>query len=372
MDIHARAVIILPMKVLVVGAGRIGRCAAHDCARWADEVLVCDSSTQAIESFPGGKNTKTYVTKSSRDIAVLLKKSDIVVSCIPYFLNFELTRACIRYSRSMVDLGGNTDFVMKQLALHPKAKKKGITIVPDCGLSPGITNVLAGDLARRGYAREILIRVGGLPQNPVPPMNYEFVFSVEGLLNEYVSDVVVLEKGRVKLTKPLTAVEELDFNGILKLAGIRDSVGFPLEAGATSGGSSTLPHTFEGVVRTMNDKSIRVRGHYAMLRKTRKEKMREFLLQNISESRNDMVLMSVIGSNGKKSAGYASIHRKNGKFSAMMETTGYGATVIAEMIMNGTIRERGVLKQEIYVDAEKFIEGLDKRGVAIKRFEVEK
>src|ERR1044072_7174306 len=103
---------------------------------------------------------------------------------------------------------------------------------------------------------EIHIRVGGLPQNPRPPLDYQIVFSVEGLINEYVERARVIREGQLVEVESLTELETLDFP---------DPYG-RMEAFQTSGGTSTLPETFAGRVKELDYKTIRYPGHCARFR----------------------------------------------------------------------------------------------------------
>src|SRR5205085_7942515 len=124
----------------------------------------------------------------------------------------------------------------EQLALDAEAKSAGINIIPDCGLAPGMVSVLAMHGANRfDEIEEIHIRVGGLPQNPQLPLNYQLVFSVEGLINEYIEVARVIRGGQITEVPSMTELESLVFDG------------FPAhEAFQTSAGTSTLSDTFSG------------------------------------------------------------------------------------------------------------------------------
>jgi len=95
------------------------------------------------------------------------------------------------------DLGGNNTVVRQELALSKKAEKRGVALAPDCGLSPGMASILGGELVRRlgGRADASRLYVGGLPEQPTPPFHYQLVFSVEGLINEYVELAASCGKG---------------------------------------------------------------------------------------------------------------------------------------------------------------------------------
>src|SRR5204863_729274 len=112
------------------------------------------------------------------------------------------------------DLGGNNYIVDDQLALDAEAKAAGINIIPDCGLAPGMVSILAmHGAANFDQVDEIHIRVGGLPQKPESPLNYQLVFSVEGLINEYIEVARVIRNGKITTVESMTELEELSFDG---------------------------------------------------------------------------------------------------------------------------------------------------------------
>ena len=110
----------------------------------------------------------------------------------------------------MCDLGGNLHVVKEQLALHDKAKDAGITVVPDCGLAPGMTNVLArAGIESLDTVDSVHIRVGGLQQDPRPPLDYALIFAVEGLINEYTEPCMALRGGKITYEEPLVDFEQI-------------------------------------------------------------------------------------------------------------------------------------------------------------------
>ena len=189
---------------------------------------------------------------SNRDLVAAMKGCNAVISAVTYSVNLQVTRAALEAGVHVCDLGGNNDVVAKQLALDGEARAKGITMIPNSGLAPGLINILAVT-ASRGFDSldSILLRVGGLPRNPRPPLNYQIVFSVEGLINEYVEQALVIQDGELKHVDPMSGLEEIEFP---------EPFG-KLEAFTTSGGLSTLPELFAGKVKTLDYKTIRYRGH---------------------------------------------------------------------------------------------------------------
>lgn len=249
------------MKILVLGAGRMGHGAVFDLVRNSPDVSAVSiadadlAKAKAIaESFTERPVAAVAFEAGDETAAVeLMRGHDAVISCVNYWYNVSLSRAAIAAGSNFCDLGGNNTIVDQQLALDAEARGAGVNIIPDCGLAPGMVSILAmHGAAQFEEVEEIHIRVGGLPQKPEPPLDYQLVFSVEGLINEYIEPARVIRDGRIVEVESMTEIEELAFNG------------FPaLEAFQTSGGTSTLPETFRGKIRELDYKTIRYAGHCA-------------------------------------------------------------------------------------------------------------
>ena len=194
------------MKILVLGAGRMGHGAAFDLiynSPDVEEVTVADYDFAKAESIAAQVNhpkiqIKQIDVSKYDDVARLMRGHDAAISCVNYWYNLELSKAAIETSTNLCDLGGNNTIARAQLGLDAEAKEANINIIPDCGLAPGMVSILAMHGANRfDETEEIHIRVGGLPQNPKPPLNYQLVFSVEGLINEYVETARIIRNGEI-------------------------------------------------------------------------------------------------------------------------------------------------------------------------------
>ena len=248
------------MRVLVLGAGRMGLGAAYDLAHNSEGVElvtvadVDEGRARAVaETLRDARVRPAHVDVEDRARVVeLMRGHDSALSCVTYFHNLSLARAAVEAGTHFCDLGGNNAVVDSELALDAEARQAGVNIIPDCGLAPGMVSVLAAHgAARFEELDEIHIRVGGLPQQPRPPLDYQIVFSVEGLINEYVERARVIREGRLTEVESLTEIESLDFPAPYGR----------MEAFQTSGGTSTLPETFLGKVRQLDYKTIRYPGH---------------------------------------------------------------------------------------------------------------
>jgi len=376
------------MKLLVIGAGMMGSSAAYDMARCArvDSVTLADADAKRAKAaakfinkmVPGKKVTATEIDASSkRDAVKRMLGHDGTLSAVPYFYNLGLAEAAVDAKNHFADLGGNNTVVRKELALDRKAAKKGIGLAPDCGLSPGMASVLGGELMRRvgGKADALKIYVGGLLQGPKPPFDYQLVFSVEGLINEYAEPARILRNGKLITIEPLTEIEEFKIPGFSKL-----------EAFHTSGGTSTMPETFGKNIGECFEKTLRYPGHVQMIRSLydlglfSKEKrkigkveiapralMSDLMVEKFGGNEPDVTVMRVEAHCDGHVAAFTMIDKYDPatKQTSMMRTTAWPASVVLQMMVNGEITKRGSVFQERDVPAQQFLNEMSARGVEL-------
>jgi len=380
------------VKLAVIGAGLMGRAAVYDLAQDERVELIglfdADEKTarEVADRYGQGKSRAAGLDASDETAAAAaLKGFDAAVSCVPYRFNLALTRAAISAGCHLVDLGGNNEVVRAQLELDSEAQQAGVTIVPDCGLAPGMVAVLAADgVARLDRVSSLSIRVGGLPQSPRPPLNYQMLFSAEGLINEYWEPCLILENGKKKTVNPMTGLELLEFDGIGKF-----------EAFYTSGGSSTLPDTYQGKIDSLDYKTIRYPGHCQLFRPmleiglASRQKIavdgaevepralfKAVLSRNLNHGDLDMVLVRLtlegMKDDSEKTIVYEIVDRQESKtaLTAMMRTTAFPASIVALMAASDEISARGVKPQELAVDPAKFIPQLKARKINLQIKEV--
>ncbi|HUO15530.1 MAG TPA: saccharopine dehydrogenase C-terminal domain-containing protein [Verrucomicrobiae bacterium] len=391
------------MKLLVIGSGMMGSAAALDMARTreVESVTLADSDAKRARDVAARVNRITREKKvhpvtldasNEKAAARLMRGHNAALSAVPYFLNLGLARAAVQARCHFADLGGNNTVVRQELALSRQAEKRGVAIAPDCGLSPGMASILGGELVRRlgGRADALRLYVGGLPARPTPPFHYQLVFSVEGLINEYVEPARILRKGKLTTIDPLTEPEEFHINGFS-----------PLIAFHTSGGTSTLPETFEGRVGECFEKTLRYPGHYDLLCELKElglfssEKLKvgnaeiapRALMSKIFEGKfaskgPDVCIMRLEAHESVNQAGVRGLlgGRLKGRvasftmidhydpktdMSAMMRTTAFPASIVVQMLASGAISKRGAVLQECDVNAKLFLDEVEKRGIKI-------
>jgi lysine 6-dehydrogenase len=248
----------------VLGAGRQGTAAAYDLAKNGDaaQVLLGDAHGEQARTAAArvnrllGREAVTAVQVNARNaqaVQQFLRGAAAAVSAVPYYLNLGIARAALAARISICDLGGNTQIVFQELALDEEARRAGISIVPDCGMVPGLgTSVCLAAMELVEQPRDVYLWDGGLPQQPQPPWNYILTFHFEGLINEYYGTTEFLRQGRITEVSCFEEYELVDFPPPLG----------QLEAFTTAGGTSSAPRTFLGKLRTYQNKTLRYKGHY--------------------------------------------------------------------------------------------------------------
>ncbi len=259
------------MKILVIGAGMMGRAAAYDMARSerVQSVTLADNDEQrlklAVEEVNklAGNDKVRAVNVDGADTGAALdvmRGHDGVLSCGTVLLQPGIGESRHTCRMSLRRPGRQQHCRSAGIRARGASTRRGRGDCTRLRYSRRAWHPsLRGELLRRigGKADALKIYVGGLPQSPKPPFNYQLVFSVEGLINEYCEPAKILRDGKMITIEPLTEVESFHMEG------------FPeLEAFHTSGGTSTLPETFQGQVGECFEKTLRYPGHVSMLRRS--------------------------------------------------------------------------------------------------------
>ncbi|MGH7652337.1 MAG: saccharopine dehydrogenase family protein [Gemmatimonadaceae bacterium] len=379
------------MRMLVLGAGLQGSACAYDLLQNPEvkEVRLADLHTAHIADFlapySGKRLIFTPLDVRDKEAAIaLMRQSDAVMSAIPYYFNYELAQLAVQVGVHFSDLGGNTEIVFKQKTLDAEAKKKKITVIPDCGLAPGMVNILAEyGISQLDKVESVRIFVGGLPQHPEPPLNYHIVYSLEGVLDYYTTLSWVLRGGKRTQVKALSEIEPIKFKG---------SVG-ELEAFHTAGGLSTMAFRYEGKIPTMEYKTLRYPGHAKIMEAVRELGLLELKPVDVKGIKvvprdlvvaamgprlskpngHDLVALRVVVEGVKKgkrkTIGWELVDYYDDKhdISAMERSTGYSLSITGQMQARGEIGKSGVFTPDEAIPPEKYISELAKRGVVIKR-----
>ncbi|MEO6444867.1 MAG: saccharopine dehydrogenase C-terminal domain-containing protein [Gemmatimonadaceae bacterium] len=375
------------MRMLVLGAGLQGSACAFDLLQQPDvtEVCLADLDVTHLADFLSpyaGKRLTPIVLDVRDEAAVLaeLRGCVAVMSAIPYYFNEALARLAIEAGSHFCDLGGNTEIVFSQKKQDAAARARGVSVVPDCGVAPGMVNILAQHgIEQLDSVESVRLYVGGLPQSPEPPLNYQIAYSLEGVLDYYTTLSWVLRDSRRAQVVALSELEPVAFP---------EPVG-ELEAFHTAGGLSTLAFRYEGQIPTMEYKTLRYPGHAKIMEAIRELGLldtepvdvkgvpvipRELAVAamgpRLSKSKPDLVALRVTvrgtkdGKPATREWNLVDRYDEARGISAMMRTTGYSLAITGLMQARGQI-PAGVHTPDECMPAEEYITELSKRGVAI-------
>jgi lysine 6-dehydrogenase len=378
------------MRFLVLGAGLQGAACAFDLLQ-NPAVSAVHLADQSFDRLPGfltalaDPRLHTVVLDLADRSAVLdrMRQVDSVLSAAPYYFNFPLAELAVEAGVHFADLGGNTDIVFQQKGLAAAAIAKGVTIIPDCGVAPGMVNILAAyGMSQLDTTERVKIYVGGLPQHPEPPVNYQVVYSLEGALDYYTTPSWVLREGKRTQVTPLTELEALDFPAPIGT----------LEAFHTAGGLSTLPFRFEGRVPTMEYKTLRYPGHAKIFEGIRwlgllgtepvsvkgQTVVPRQLFLEVAGARlrrpgsPDLVALRVVveGTKGGQPARRAwqlvDHYDAERGITAMMRCTAYSLSITGQLQVERACGAAGVHTPDECIPAERYIAELATRGVRIE------
>lgn len=377
------------MKVVVLGAGLMGKEAVRDLVK-SDEVTavyLADQDVRKAENFADEllSDKLSILVLDARNelqLSEVIALGDVVINALFYTFNEQVAKLAIAAGVHSVDLGGHiggaTDAVLK---MKEQAEARGVTLIPDLGVAPGMINILAGYGADKlDHVESIRLFVGGVPVHPDPPLNYNIVFSLEGVFDHYTDSSRVIRNGEVLELPSLSEIETVNFEDFGNM-----------EAFHTSGGTSTLIESFPGV-QTLEYKTLRYPGHaekfqllvdLGLLSREStiqvdgkplrvRDVMRAHLTpQMLLGDKKDAVLLRVLVSG--EASGMPATYEYNmtvTKDTDMNETamalaTANTISVVAQMIGGGTITKRGVYPPESIVPGELYIEEMGKRGVHI-------
>ena len=348
------------MRLTVLGAGLVGSAIVKDLAKDDDfEVTVVDISQQALqklEAEAGVKGVQADLSRAER-IPGLIDDADLVVCAVPGFMGFKTLEAIIGAGKNVVDISffGEDPFLLDDLA-----RENGVTAVVDCGVAPGLSNVIVGYVETQlDRVERYLCYVGGLPQVRRWPYEYKAVFSPVDVLEEYTRPARFVEHGQLVVRPALSDVELVDLPGV-------DT----LEAFNTDG-LRTLIRTLDAPFK--KEKTLRFPGHADLMRAFRESgflsneplSVEGQLVRPISltakllfdqwklqEGEEDFTVMRVIvaGEKEGKSVRYTydllDKYDRQTRTTSMARTTGYTCAIAARQVARGLIPQKGILPPE--------------------------
>ncbi len=366
------------MKTLVLGSGIVGSAAVWDLVRRGHDVTVADVDGESVERAAEAQGARALILDAGNDTELrdALGPHDVVVSAVPYRFGTVVASAAIATGTHYLDFGGNPTVVATQRRLQRAAIEAGVMIVPDCGLAPGLANVLAEDLIRSatdGVIDSIQIRVGALPQEPRGALSYQLAFSPGGLINEYAEPCEVIEAGRYRTIEPLTRVEAVEW----------DEWG-PLEAFSTAGGTSSMASRHVDAVQSLEYKTLRFPGHCIVFRSmleiglfdeaehaigrtsvARRTVLLDALERSLPRGEPDVVLIRVWRDQGGSRTILQITDIETDGFSALARTTAFPATALADLMQRGEVLEPGVFTMNEAVKGSELLPELEPVGIRL-------
>ena len=349
------------MKLLSIGCGYIGSVLAEEIVHSLDfeKLIVCDSSKEKIEETAKKLGEKVFPLQldisNYSNLLEIIDNVDLVIGLSPGRLGFNVMKACVEKKKNLLDLSymAEDPFFFQRAALEG-----GIIIIPDCGVSPGLSNILVGKSSSQlDEVEDVIIYVGGLPQKPIPPLNYKVTWCVEDLFEEYTRKAKIIRNGKTVEVDALEGLEEVEFEELGKF-----------EAFFTDG-VRTLHHTIKA--NNMWEKTLRYDGHAEKIKFIKKlgllkkqplrsinmspwEFMCKFWEENLSffEER-DFVLMRIKVSGRKNSTRFLHTYEMidyfddKKKITAMGRSTAYTAFAVIKLMIENKIDRKGVIPPEI-------------------------
>ncbi|RJQ04071.1 MAG: hypothetical protein C4551_11130 [Bacillota bacterium] len=384
-------------RVLVLGAGLMGPAIAGDLVRYgiAGEVVVADADPERVRravekaearkaGIESGVNVRGKVLDLGNRRALVreMREADVVAGAYPVAMVREVTEAAIEAGTHLCDLTGSAEG-FNVFDYHEAAASAGIVILPGCGLAPGLTNILAGQgAARLGGAKEGVLYVGGLPLNPLPPLGYRVVFSLDTVIDEYVAPALVVRDGETAEVPALDGLEELTFP---------EPVG-RCEAFYTYG-LGTLAWTGRELgFRDLSEKTVRYPGHRDKVLFLREcgffsrepvdidgttvvpRKLAAAVLAPLLArgGEADVSVLRVVVKAGEEGWVFEMVDHYDPatQTTSMARTTGYTCSIIAGLVLRGLIEGPGVAPLERVFTASSLYgelrQELGRRGIVIR------
>ncbi|OFX28265.1 MAG: saccharopine dehydrogenase [Bacteroidetes bacterium GWA2_32_17] len=369
-------------KIIVLGAGMVGRAIALDLAK-KHNVTSADKSKDALLNLSNSQiNIIETDLSDSKKLSEIIKDFDLVVSAVPGFLGYKTLNTIITSGKNFVDISFMPEDILQ---LDTLAKKHNVTGIADMGVAPGMPNLIAGYYHSKMKITDFEYMVGGLPETRTFPFEYKAPFSPVDVIEEYTRPARYVENGFMVSKPAMSDPELLDFDGI-----------GTLEAFNTDGLRSLI-FTLNGVPN-MKEKTLRYPGHIHLIKAFMEagffnnEKINVkgqeivpfdftttllFKKWKLKPDEHEFTVMRV-KVKGEKNGQVTEIvydlfdkYDDTERISSMARTTGFTATAGAELILQGLFSEKGVFPPELIGKTENcfhfVIDYLKKRNVIYKK-----
>jgi len=371
------------LKVIVLGSGKIGSVMGLDFSKRGAEITLSDIDISRAKKAADAINAESvrFDTSDHGSMVKTLKEYDLVLGALPGDYGFDALKAVVDSRKNMVDVSFTPE---DPTALSETAKKAGVTIVPDCGVAPGLSNMLVGyGSSKLDRVEEAKIMVGGIPEKEVPPLGYTVTWSADGLIDEYIRDVSIIKDGKMTQVPALSGLENIEFPGV-----------GTLESFYTDG-LRTLVQSFPET-KNLYEKTLRYPGHVEKVKLLRElgffgeepvtvlgaEVMPKLVSARIFEKSLTMpdvgdllaMMIEVSGVKAGEKKGFRyhvlEYHDHESGVSAMARTTAYTASIVAGILVDGGIKMKGVIPMERLGADHRFVDKVfkehGKRDIEIK------
>ena len=362
----------MKQKAMVLGCGLVGATMARDLAADADfEVTALDVNPQNLRRLEGASSIRLRQADlgSPDKVKAAIADGDVVVSGLPSVFGFQTLRAVIESGKPFCDISFMPE---DALELDGLAKQHGVTAVVDCGVAPGLSNMIVGHVVGQlDRTDRVAIYVGGLPKARRWPFDYKAPFAPHDVLEEYTRPARLVEHGRIVVKPALSEPELMDFARV-----------GTLEAFNTDGLRSLLT-TLD--VPDMTEKTLRYPGHVELIRVFReagffdKEEIEVggvrvrpldvtskllFPKWRYEEGEEEFTVLRVIVEGVKNDQTLRHTYDLYDEYdsttrtSSMARTTGFPNVIMARMIAKGQFDEFGVFPPELLVRREGLFDGM--------------
>lgn len=338
-------------KITVLGAGKVGRTIAIELAK-SHTVHSIDYSTEHLQLLQNKnqhiKCTQADLLNSSIPFYQWVSDADIVISAVPGFMGYNILQNIILCNKPAVDISFFPESIE---SLNQLAKEKGVMAVMDCGVAPGMSNLILGQYANKMEVQEFCFYVGGLPIRRDPPFEYKAPFSAIDVIEEYTRPARLRRAGKNIVMPALSENELIHFDVVGDLEGFNTD------------GLRSLLDSFPNIP-DMSEKTLRYPGHAQLIetlkaigffKKEHLESTARVLIDcwKQEESDKDLTAMRVI-LRGKKDQQKITIeyslldyYDDEAKLSSMSRTTGYTCCAMAEWMLKGKTKQAGVFPPEM-------------------------
>ncbi|MCX8204617.1 MAG: saccharopine dehydrogenase NADP-binding domain-containing protein [Candidatus Nezhaarchaeota archaeon] len=329
------------MRAAVLGCGAVGSRVARKLASLGLEVVAVDVSEQALSSLEGVEKLRLDASRQE-ELAGLLKKVDVACDCLPGSLGFRSMEAAAKVGAKLVSASYTPE---DPLSLGKAAQQNGALIIPDCGLAPGLSNILAG----RAYAElnaltELHVKVGSIPSSPSPPLSHASTWNIDDLLDEYLRPARIVRGGKVVKVDPLSTIHVVWIEGL----GL-------FEAFYTDG-LRTMLNTIKA--REMDEATLRHRGHLASMRalaqvgllsqkRPELKKLLSSLLREAWKGSIDDLLVLRVDASGAEGRRSYSLVLFDPREPPLLKATALVCSYIALAVVEGRVEKTGVLPPEL-------------------------